>query len=69
MNTASQKDPGQWEHLAGLATLDAPSPPYRPRPGESIYEVHVGEQTVQVAEHDLQGPLKELAIAVLADGS
>jgi hypothetical protein len=68
VDTQSRNDQGRWEQLAGLATLDLPPPPYRPRPGEPVYEVHVDERAVQVAESDLQGPLKELATAVLAGG-
>jgi hypothetical protein len=42
-------------------------PPYRPEPGQPVYEVRVGEHVVQVAERDLAGPLRELVTAVLAE--
>ena len=52
---------------AGRARLDLP-PPYRPHPGEPVYEISAGERVAQVAEGDLVGPLRELVRAVLADG-
>jgi hypothetical protein len=66
VRTAGREDAGRWERLAGHAALDVPLP-YRPRPGEAVYEIRAGEQAVQVAEQDLQGPLGELVMAVLAD--
>ena len=44
-------------------------PSYRTDPGESVYEVHAGSAHVQVAERDLAGPLRELVMAVLAEGA
>jgi hypothetical protein len=66
VRTGGQRDLGRWERLAGHAALDVP-PPYRPRPGEPVYEIRAGEQAVQVAEQDLPGPLGELVMAVLAE--
>lgn len=67
VRTTDRHDSGRWEQLAGHAALDMP-PPYRPTPGEPVYEIRAGEQSVQVAEQDLQGPLGELVMAVLAEG-
>jgi hypothetical protein len=43
-------------------------PPYRPEPGQPVYEVRVGERVAQVAEGNLAGLLRELVTAVLAEG-
>jgi hypothetical protein len=43
-------------------------PPYRPEPGQPVYEVRVGEGVAQVAEGSLGGVLRELVTAVLAEG-
>jgi hypothetical protein len=37
-------------------------------PGDTVYQVSVGERTVMVSEDDLTGPLRELVMAVLAEG-
>jgi len=66
VRTAGPENLGRWERLAGHATLNVP-PPYRPRPGEPVYEIRAGEQAVQVAEQDLQGALGDLVMAVLAE--
>ena len=39
-----------------------------PRPGEPVYHIQADGHAVDVAERDLQGPLRELVIAVLAGG-
>jgi hypothetical protein len=38
------------------------------RPGDTVYQISVGERTVMVAENDLTGPLRDLVVAVLAEG-
>jgi hypothetical protein len=43
-------------------------PPYRPEPGQPLYEIRVGERVAQVAEGNLAGVLRELVTAVLAEG-
>lgn len=67
VDSTSREDAGRWEQLAGDAALDAP-PQYRARPGEAVYEIRAGGHAIQVAERDLRGPLRELAVAVLAEG-
>jgi hypothetical protein len=67
VHTASRGDPGRWEALAGQAALEILRP-YRPQPGEPVYFVCAGEHEVQVAERDLDWPLRELVIAVLGEG-
>jgi hypothetical protein len=68
VDTASREDAGRWEQLAAHAVHDAAPPPYQAQPGEPVYEIRAGEHAVQVADGDLQGPLRELALAVLAEG-
>ena len=60
-------DADWWEQLAASAHLEVP-PPYRPEPGQPVYEIRAGEHVAQVAEQDLAGPLQELVTAVLAEG-
>ena len=67
VDTTGRRDAARWERLAEQARLDLP-PPYRPHPGEPVYEIAAGERVAQVAEGDLVGPLRELVRAVLADG-
>jgi hypothetical protein len=67
VDTESREDAARWEHLATDARLDAPSP-YRPSPGEPVYHVEGGGHAVDVAEQDLQGPMRELVTAMIADG-
>ena len=66
VDTTGRRDAARWERLAEQARLDLP-PPYRPHPGEPVYEIAAGERVAQVAEGDLVGPLRELVRAVLAD--
>lgn len=66
VDIALQEDAARWKHLAVDARLDAP-PPYRPRPGESVYHVEAYGHAADVAEQDLQGPLRELVTAVIAE--
>ena len=68
VDTASRADADRWEQLAASAHLEVP-PPYRPEPGQPVYEIRIGEHVAQVAEKNLAGPLRELVIAVLTEGS
>jgi hypothetical protein len=66
VDTAGRVDADWWERIAASAHLEVP-PPYRPEPGQAVYEVRVGERAVQVAEGNLAGPLRELVTAVLTE--
>jgi hypothetical protein len=67
VDTAQQSDPRNWEALAARAL--ATRPPYRPVPGTAVYHLCVDGNIIQVGEYDLQGPLRDLVIVVLAIGS
>lgn len=67
VDTANRHDAARWEGLADQAHLDVP-PPYRPHPGEPVYEIVVDGRAVQIADGDLLGPLRELTIGVLTEG-
>ena len=67
VDTANRLDAARWEGLAEQAHLDVP-PPYRPHPGEPVYEIVVDGRAVQIADGDLLGPLRELTIGVLTEG-
>jgi hypothetical protein len=67
VDTASREDAARWDHLATDAHLDAP-PPYRPRPGEPVYHVDANGHAADIAEQDLQGALRDLVTAVIAEG-
>jgi hypothetical protein len=67
LDTTGRQDAARWDGLAEQARLDLP-PPYRPHPGEPVYEIAADERVAQVAEGDLIGPLRELVRAVLTDG-
>jgi hypothetical protein len=67
VETAQQSDPKNWENLAVRAL--AAQPPYRPVPGTAVYHLCVDGAIIQVGEYDLQGPLRDLVIVVLAIGS
>jgi hypothetical protein len=67
VDTAVREDAPRWTKLAEHAALTMP-PGYHPRPGEPVYRIQAGDTAADVAERDLQGPLRELAIAVLAEG-
>lgn len=43
--------------------------PYRPDPGIAVYHVRIDDYVVMAPEHDLAGPLLDLATAVMALGS
>ena len=66
LDTTGRQDATRWERLAEQARLDLP-PPYRPHPGEPVYEIAADERVAQVAEGDLVGPLRELVRAVFTD--
>jgi hypothetical protein len=63
VDTAVASEAGPWEDLTARA-LAAP-PPYRPVPGGPVYHVHVDDQVVLVAEHDLSGSLYDLVTPCL----
>ena len=67
VETTGRVDADFWGQLAASAHLEVP-PPYRPVPGQPVYEVRVGEHVAMVAEQDLAGPLRELVMAVVAEG-
>jgi hypothetical protein len=67
VETAWRGDADGWEQLAASAHLEAP-PPYRPEPGQPVYQIRAGEHVALVAEQDLAGPLRELVMAVVAEG-
>lgn len=67
VDTGRRADADWWERLAGSVLQEDP-PPYRPEPGQPVYEVRVGGRIAHVAEGDLAGPLRELVTAVLAQG-
>jgi hypothetical protein len=67
VDTANRHDAARWESLAEQAHLDVP-PPYRPHPGEPVYEIVIDGRAVQIADGDLLGPLRELTIGVLTEG-
>ena len=67
VDTAQQSDPKNWDDLAARAR--AAQPPYRPVPGTAVYHLCVDGHIIQVGEYDLEGPLRDLVIVVLAIGS
>jgi hypothetical protein len=67
VDTAGRVDADWWEQLVASAHLEVP-PPYRPEPGQPVYEVRAGGHVALVAEQDLAGPLRELVMAVVAEG-
>ena len=67
VDTAQQSDPKNWDDLAARAR--AAQPPYRPVRGTAVYHLCVDGHIIQVGEYDLEGPLRDLVIVVLAIGS
>jgi hypothetical protein len=65
--TTGRVDADWWEQLAASAHLEVP-PRYRPEPGQPVYEIRAGAHVALVAEPDLVGPLRELVMAVVAEG-
>jgi hypothetical protein len=66
LDTTGRADAGRWENL--ISEAPAFPPPYHAAPGDTVYQISVGERTFMVTEDDLTGPLRELAMAVLAEG-
>ena len=66
LDTAGRVDAGRWENL--VAQAPAVPPPCRADPGDTVYQISVGERTVMVTQDDLTGGLRDLAMAVLAEG-
>jgi hypothetical protein len=66
LDTTGRVDAGRWENLVSQAP--AVPPPYRADPGDTVYQISVGERTVMVTQDDLTGGLRDLAMAVLAEG-
>jgi hypothetical protein len=67
VDTAQQTNPRNWEDFAARAL--AIQPPYRPIPGTAVYHLCVDGHVIHVGEYDLEGPLRDLAVVVLAIGS
>jgi hypothetical protein len=67
VETTGRVDGDWWELLAASAHLEVP-PPYRPEPGQAVYEIRARGRVAQVSEGDLAGSLLELVTAVLAAG-
>ena len=66
VDTAQQSDRRLREDLAARA-IGVPVA-YRPAPGIAVYHIRVDDYVVVAAEHDLAGPLLDLATAVMALG-
>ena len=66
LDITGRVDAGRWENL--ISEAPAFPPPYRAAPGDTVYQISVGERTFMVTEDDLTGALRELALAVLAEG-
>ena len=66
VDTTGQGNRLQWEDLAARA-IGVPVP-YRPAPGIVVYHIKVDDYAVMAAEYDLNGPLLDLATAVMALG-
>jgi len=66
LDTTGRADAGRWESL--LRQVPASPPPYRPAPGDTVYQIGVDEGNFMVTEDDLTGGLQDLVMAVLAEG-
>jgi hypothetical protein len=66
LDTTDRTDAGRWENL--IAQAPAFPPPYRAAPGDTVYQIRVGERTFMVTEDDLTEALRDLVMAVLAEG-
>jgi hypothetical protein len=66
LDTTGRADAGRWESL--ISQVPAPPPPYRPTPGDTIYQIGVDDGNFMVTEHDLTAGLQDLVMAVLAEG-
>jgi hypothetical protein len=65
LDTTDRTDAGRWENL--IAQAPAPAAPYRAAPGDTVYQISVGERTFMVAEDD-HGGAADPVMAVLAEG-
>ena len=66
-DTTGRADAARWQQFAEQASLVAPAQ-YRPSPGEPVYDISAGEHATQAGERNLAGLLRELVMAVLAEG-
>lgn len=67
LDTADWDDAARWDELVAQADLNS-FPPYRPVPHQTIYLIYACDREFAITEHDLTGPLRELVMAVLAEG-
>ncbi len=67
LDTNGRSDIRRWEELIGRAP--AFPPPYRSVPGGAVFHVRVDDHVLMVGEADLGGPLRDLVMAVLAEGA
>ena len=68
VDTAFVQDPERWTQLAEQAALHMP-PPYQAWPGEAVYRIQAGGIAAMIGERHLEGPLRDLTEAVLAETS
>jgi hypothetical protein len=66
LDTTGRIDAGRWENL--ISQAPASPPPYRAEPGDTVYQIIMGDQTFMVTQDDLAGGLQDLVMAVLAEG-
>ncbi len=66
LDTAGRDDGGRWEEL--IARAPAFPPPYSAAPGNSVYHIRLDDHVFLVAGHDLTDGLRDLVMAVLAEG-
>lgn len=66
VDTARRPDQERWARLAEDAALHMP-PQYQARPGEAVYRIQAGGLAAMVAERHLEGPLRDLTEAVVAE--
>lgn len=67
LDTNGRSDIRRWEELTSRAP--AFPPPYRSAPGGAVFHVRVDDHVLMVGEEDLSGPLRDLVMAVLAEGA
>jgi hypothetical protein len=58
----------RWTPQTGMTRLAGTNSLLRPVPQQTIYLIHTCGREFAIAEHDLTGPLRELVMAVLAEG-
>lgn len=66
LDTCGLTEAGRWETL--IEQILAFPPPYRAAPDSPVYVIHAGDRAVLVGEQDLAGPLRDLAVTILAAG-